>query len=240
MKPAPPRPAVMPSVADLTAVITGASRGIGRAVADALVGAGARVVGLSRSGGGGPGLAHVAVDLLDPDSAERAVRSIERELGGPPDVLVNNAGAFVVSPIGETTTGTFDRLLALNVSVPFRLVRAFLSGMLARGRGHIVTVGSVADHVAFPGNAAYAASKFGLRGLHEVLRAEIGGTGVRATLIAPGAVDTTLWDDLDPTTRAAFPLAEHMLGAADVADAVLYAVTRPPAVSIDEIRLSRS
>jgi NADP-dependent 3-hydroxy acid dehydrogenase YdfG len=124
--------------------------------------------------------------------------------------------------------------------VPFRLVHAFLAGMRARGRGHIVTVGSVADHEAFAGNAAYAASKFGLRGLHEVLRREIDGTGVKATLISPGAVDTTLWDALPPATRATFPAAGEMLDAADVADAVLYAVTRGPKVSVDEVRLSSS
>jgi len=223
-----------------TAVITGASRGIGRAVAEALIGAGARVIGLSRSATGPSAITQVTVDLLDPAGVERAVGAVERELGGPPDVLVNNAGAFLVAPIGETTPDTFDRVLALNLSVPFRLVYAFLSGMRARGRGHIVTIGSVADHVAFAGNAAYGASKFGLRGLHEVLRAEIRQTGVKATLISPGAVGTTLWDILPPATRATFPAPEDMLDASDVADAVLYAVTRPPTVSVDEIRLTSS
>jgi NADP-dependent 3-hydroxy acid dehydrogenase YdfG len=228
------------SLGSHTAVVTGASRGIGRAVAEALIGAGARVIGLSRSDPGASAITHVTVDLLDPLSLDRAVGTIEHELGGAPDVLVNNAGAFLVAPIGETTPDTFDRLLALNLSVPFRLVYAFLSGMRARGRGHIVTVGSVADHVAFPGNAAYGASKFGLRGLHEVLRAEIRQTGVKATLISPGAVDTTLWDILSPATRATFPAPADMLDASDIADAVLYAVTRPPTVSVDEMRLSSS
>jgi NADP-dependent 3-hydroxy acid dehydrogenase YdfG len=209
-------------------------------VAETLIGAGARVVGLSRSGGDASRMVHITVDLLDPANLDHAVRMAERELGGAPDVLVNNAGAFVVAPIGQTTPETFERLVALNLSVPFRLVHAFLAGMRARGRGHIVTVGSVADHEAFAGNAAYAASKFGLRGLHEVLRTEIDGTGVKATLISPGAVDTTLWDALPPATRATFPAAGEMLDAADVADAVLYAVTRGPKVSVDEVRLSSS
>src|SRR5208283_432105 len=96
--------------------------------------------------------------------------------------------------IETTTPEIFARMLALNLAAPFQLVRAFLPGMRLRGRGHVVTVGSVADHVAFPGNSAYSASKFGVRGLHEVLRTELRGTGVRATLVSPGGVDTPLWD----------------------------------------------
>jgi NAD(P)-dependent dehydrogenase (short-subunit alcohol dehydrogenase family) len=227
------------TLAGATAVVTGTSRGIGWAIAEALTAAGARVVGLSRGGSTPPGVDHVTADLLDPASLDHAVEQSKRTLGGPPDILVNNAGAFVVAPIEETTADTFDRVLALNLSAPFRLVRAFVAGMRARGSGHIVSIGSVADHVAFPGNAAYAASKFGLRGLHEVMRAELAGTGVRATLIAPGAVDTPLWDALVPATRSTMPSADQMLSASDVADAVLYAVMRPPAVSVDEVRLSR-
>ncbi len=101
-------------------------------------------------------------------------------------------------------------------------------------------MGSVADRRAFPGNAAYAASKFGLRGLHEVLREELRGTGVRATLVSPGPVDTPLWDPLDPDTREGFTPRAAMLGAADVADAILWAVTRPAAVNVDELRLARA
>jgi NADP-dependent 3-hydroxy acid dehydrogenase YdfG len=223
-----------------TAVVTGSSRGIGRAVASALVERGATVVGLSRSGGDAPGVIEVRADLLAPNGIDATVQHIEDALGGTPDLLVNNAGAFVVAPIGSTTPETFERLLALNLAVPYRLVFAFLEGMRARGRGHIVTIGSIADHIAFAGNAAYAASKFGLRGLHEVLRAEAAGSGVRATLVAPGAVDTELWDSLDATTRATFPGGAEMLTPTDVAEAVLFAVTRPQRVSVDEIRLSRS
>ena len=168
------------------------------------------------------------------------MQRIHEALGGTPDLLVNNAGTFVVAPIASTTPETFDRMVALNLSVPYRLVFAFLDAMRARGRGHIVTIGSIADHIAFAGNAAYAASKFGLRGLHEVLRGEITGSGVRGTLISPGAVDTELWDSLDAATRATFPQGADMLSATDVADAVMFAVTRPERVNVDEIRLSRS
>jgi NADP-dependent 3-hydroxy acid dehydrogenase YdfG len=232
---------VSPPPTQLTAVVTGASRGIGRAVAEALTGAGMRVLGVSRSPMAcSAGVVPLEVDLLAPGSEELVAEAAQRAFGAPPDVLVNNAGTFVVAPLDDTTPAMFDRVIALNLSVPFRLVHAFLGGMRGRGRGHVVTIGSVADHVAFPGNGAYAASKFGLRALHEVLRAELSGSGVRATLIAPGAVDTTLWDALPPAIRATFPPADVMLSARHVADAVLYAVTRPAGVSVDEIRLSSS
>src|SRR5215469_9812079 len=236
---ASPGRAVSP-LASLTAVVTGGSRGIGRAVVGALGAAGARVLAVSRTGlaDAQPGTIELRVDLAAPLGIESVVRAAEREFGGAPDVLVNNAGAFLIAPVADTSPEQFDRLLALNLSVPFRLVRAFLAGMRARGRGHIVTLGSIADHVVFPGNGAYAASKFGLRGLHEVLRAEIGGSGVRATLVSPGNVDTTLWDELTPSVRALFPAAEAMLAPGDVAEAVLYALTQPARVSVDEIRLS--
>jgi NAD(P)-dependent dehydrogenase (short-subunit alcohol dehydrogenase family) len=225
-------------LANRTAVVTGASRGIGRATADALAEAGARVIGLSRTGVVGTRVTGLAIDLLDASAATRVVEAVDRELGAAPDVLINNAGLFQLAPLATTEPVEFDRLLALNLALPFRLIRAFLPRMLARGQGHIVTIGSIADHVAFPANGAYSASKFGLRGLHEVLRTEVGGSGVRATLVSPGAVDTDVWDALPAAMRSAFPPRARMLAAADIADAVMFALTRSRRVSIDEIRLS--
>jgi NADP-dependent 3-hydroxy acid dehydrogenase YdfG len=228
-------------LAGRTAVVTGSSRGIGAATVRALSDAGARVIGISRSAGFPvPNATAIQCDLLDPAAVSKAIGAVERELAGAPDILVNNAGVFAVKPVDETTSATFTAMLALNLSVPFELVRAFVPAMRARGRGDIVTVGSIADHVAFPGNAAYSASKFGARGLHEVLQAELAGTGVRATLVSPAAVDTTLWDAIGPAARSAFPAREAMLRAEDIADAILYAVTRPWRVAIGEIRLAKS
>jgi NADP-dependent 3-hydroxy acid dehydrogenase YdfG len=228
-------------LADRTAVVTGGSRGIGAATVRALCFAGARVMGIARSAGVVvPGAIAVRCDLMELGGVAWAIEAANHEFGGPPDILVNNAGVFAIGRVDETTVATFAAMLTLNLSVPFALVRAFLPGMRARGRGHIVTVGSIADHVALPGNGAYAATKFGARGLHEVLRSELAGTGVRATLVSPAAVDTTLWDAVDPGTRGMFPAREAMLGPDDVADAIVYAVTRPERVGIDEIRLARS
>jgi NADP-dependent 3-hydroxy acid dehydrogenase YdfG len=112
--------------------------------------------------------------------------------------------------------------------------------MRTRGSGHIVNVGSIADRHIFAGNAAYAASKFGLRAMHEVLRAETRGSGVRATLVSPGPVDTRLWDPLDPDNRKDLTPRESMLDPFSVADAIVYVLTRPARVDIEELRLSRT
>ena len=209
--------------------MTGASRGIGRATVDALTRAGSRVLAVSRHG-------DPSVDLSRPNEVVRLIDTVRAE--GTPEILVNVAGAFILAPIEETDPATFDEIMALNVGATFKLVHALLPGMRAKGFGHIVTVGSIADHMAFPENGAYAASKYAVRGLHEVLREELRGSNVRATLISPGAVDTTIWDAIGE--RPGLPPRSAMLQPAAVADAILYALTRPAGVSIDEIRVSHS
>ena len=111
--------------------------------------------------------------------------------------------------------------------------------MLTRGSGNIVTVGSVAGHQPFPGNAAYSASKFGVRGMHEVLSEELRGTGVRATLVEPGATDTSIWDAYGPDERADLPSRAAMLSVDDVTEAVLFAATRPAGVRIPLLRIEK-
>ncbi|HXF96618.1 MAG TPA: SDR family oxidoreductase [Gemmatimonadales bacterium] len=220
------------------AVVTGASRGIGLAVAQALRGAGARVVRLARSlpDGGGDSDTTLRCDLGDPASVERAAARILAAFGVP-DVVVNNAGTFFVKPLVETTPEEFREGLAVNLTGPFLVVRSMVPGMIERGRGHVVSIGSVSDRVAYAGSGAYTAAKFGLRGLHEVLRAELAGTGVRATLVSPGPVDTPLWDPVDPDTRPGFTPRRDMMRPEDVAAAVLFAVTQPARVEVTEIRL---
>jgi NADP-dependent 3-hydroxy acid dehydrogenase YdfG len=112
--------------------------------------------------------------------------------------------------------------------------------MLTRRSGHIITVGSVAGRQAFPHNGAYAASKFGVRGLHAVLDAEIRGTGVRATLVEPAATDTTLWDAVDAERHGPLPPRTAMLPPAAVADAVAFAVLQPAEVDVRNILLERA
>ena len=239
----------MPDARVATALVTGASRGIGRAVAERLAAGGTFVAALARSGDALAELARahpdgrvlpLAADLADAEALARALDAARVAFEGAPDLLVNNAGVFAVAPAHETDPLAFEAALQTNLAAPFRLVRALLPAMLERGAGHVVTIGSVADRAVFPGNAAYAASKYGLRALHEVLRAECRGTGVRCTLVSPGPVDTPLWDALDPDGREGFTRRAAMLAADDVADAVVWAATRRPEVNVDELRLGRA
>jgi NADP-dependent 3-hydroxy acid dehydrogenase YdfG len=131
-------------------------------------------------------------------------------------------------------------MLATNLRGPFLLIRAFLPPMLARGAGHIVSIGSIAGRRAFPSNGAYSASKFGLRGLHGVLDAELQGTGVRATLIEPAATDTALWAEVDRDAHPELPERSAMLSPEAVADAVLYVLTRPAQTHINYLGVERS
>jgi NADP-dependent 3-hydroxy acid dehydrogenase YdfG len=237
-----------PVLAGRTALVTGASRGIGLACARALADAGVRVAMCARSEATlraaardiGLGALPIVCDLSRPDSARTAVREVETAFAGAPDVIVNNAGLFTLAPLEATSPAEFARTVDTNLVAPFTIVHAFLPAMRARRSGHIVTIGSIADRNALPGNAAYAASKFGLRGLHEVLRAELRGSGVRASLVSPGPVDTPLWDAVDPDRRPGFTPRAMMLSPAAVADAVLYLVAQPADVNVDELRLSRS
>jgi NAD(P)-dependent dehydrogenase (short-subunit alcohol dehydrogenase family) len=201
----------------------------------ALQGAGARVVRVARSLPPAGDAVDLPADLTDPAQVEAVVERLHREVGVP-ELVVSNAGSFLLRPLAETSVAEFDAQIAINLRAPFALARALLPGMRAAG-GCYITIGSVADHVGLPENAAYGASKYGLRGLHETLLAEFRGSGVRLTLVSPGATDTDLWDPFDPDRRAGFPPRSRMLRAADVADAVLFVATRPPHVVIDWLRL---
>jgi NADP-dependent 3-hydroxy acid dehydrogenase YdfG len=224
-----------------TALVTGASSGIGLAVARALVEAGAWVGMVARgadrlsAAAEASGGHAIVADVSTTDGVHAVAGYVQELLGDAPDVLVNAAGAFGLATIARTAPEAFDRHLAVNLRAPFLLLRAFLPGMLSRGSGLVVNVGSVAGRVAFPENGAYSASKFGLRGLHEVLLQEIRGTGVRATLVEPAATDTPLWDPIDPDARDDLPSRASMLRPADVARAVLYAATQPDHVRIPTI-----
>jgi len=218
-------------------VVTGASRGIGAAVAKALLGAGARVYGLARSlsADARDGWVGIPVDLTDDGAREAALDRILAE--ATPDIVVNNAGAFEMSPLAGQSLEGLDRMLAMNLRAPFAIARRLLPAMQARGGGHHVLIGSVADHLAFPGNAAYAASKFGARGLHEVLVEEYRGSSVRCTLLSPGPTDTPLWDPIDPDRRDDLPSRSAMLRPEDVAETVRWLVTRPARIQVDWIRI---
>jgi NAD(P)-dependent dehydrogenase (short-subunit alcohol dehydrogenase family) len=224
------------ALAGRLALVTGASRGIGAAVAAALRLAGARVVRVSRSMEPDEGYLDLPADLTDPAQVDRLAARLDGV--GVPDIVVSNAGGFLLRPLAQTSVAEFDAQVAINLRAPFALARALLPRMHASARaGCYISIGSVADHVGLPENAAYAASKYGLRGLHETLVAEYRGSDLRLTLISPGPTDTTMWDPFDPDHRKGFPSRATMLQPADVADAVLFVVTRPPHVLVDWLRL---
>jgi len=180
-------------------------------------------------------------DVSDAKSVEKAAKQIEKELGAAPDILVNNAGIFGVSIVEETTTSFFVDTINTNLVGPFLFVRAFLADMKTRKSGHIVTIGSIADRTIVTGNAAYSAAKFGLRAVHEVLRAELRGSGVRASLISPASTDTEIWNSVTVTDPAGKPHSNRpLLSPDDVVGAVMFALTQPARVNIDELRLSHS
>ncbi|MGQ0563432.1 MAG: SDR family oxidoreductase [Gemmatimonadota bacterium] len=181
-----------------------------------------------------------AADLASSLHVERLVGDLLEHFGAAPDVLVNAAGAFTLAPVAETSVESFDELVAANLRAPFVMIRLLLPHMLERGSGHIVSIGSIAGRQALPGNGAYGASKFGLRGLHEVLDLELKGTGVRATLIEPAATDTPLWDAVDYARNPGLPQRAQMLAPEAVAAAVLFALEQPPAVSAKHIAIERS
>lgn len=231
-----------------TAVVTGASRGIGLAIARRLCAEGTRTILLARTRAaldeaarelGGLAIP-VTCDIADREQVENAVHHVEELCNGAPDVLVNNAGLFPLAPIAETSVNEFASAVQVNLVAPFHFMRAFLPAMLERRSGHIVLIGSVADRTVYPANAAYAATKFGARAMHEVLRMETRGTGVRSSLVSPSPVDTNMWDAVNPDQREGFTPRSDMLRAEDVADAVMWVLLQPESVNIDEMRLSRS
>lgn len=227
-----------PPLAGKIAVVTGASRGIGLAVANELRAAGAHVVRLARSLSDTTAerRTDLRCDVGRAEEVERATGKLLAEVGLP-DIVVNNAGVFFTKPIGETSAAEFDQTIAANLTGAFLVARAFVPLFVKRGAGHLVTIGSSSDHIAYSGNSAYAASKYGVRGMHEVIAVEVAGTGVRTTLISPGGVDTNLWDPIDPDTKPGFTKRKDMLRAEDVADAVVFAVTRPERTIVTEFRM---
>jgi NADP-dependent 3-hydroxy acid dehydrogenase YdfG len=238
----------MSSLSGRTAVVTGASRGIGAGIAAGLAAQGVRVVMLARNEAklkevsrSLKGSIPIACDLTKPESVDKAAKRIASELKGAPDILVNNAGIFGVSTVEETATEFFIETINTNLVAPFLLVRSFLGEMKQRKTGHVVTIGSVADRTIYTGNAAYSAAKFGVRAVHEVLRAELRGTGVRATLVSPAATDTEIWNNVTVTDPAGKPHSKRpMLDTDDVVRAVMFALIQPDRVNVDELRLSHS
>ena len=229
-----------------TALVTGATGGIGKAVARRLAADRFRVfVGGRRAGPlkrlaeevGGVAL---PFDVAREDEVERARGAAGGLGGGALDVLVNAAGVFGLATVTDTDAAMLERNLRANVVGAANVTRAFLPAMLHAGAGLVINVGSVAGWRAFPENAAYSASKFALRGFHDVLLEELRGTGVRACLLEPGAVDTPIWDPIDPDSAPHLPDRVAMLRPEDVARAAGFVAGLPPTVAVPLLRIERA
>ena len=181
-----------------TALVTGTSRGIGRSIARSLADAGYNLVLASRSGAedevlaselraSGTAAVAVSTDVTDPASLKRLVSVAQREFGKV-DVLVNNAGGDPQREFDQMSWAENEDIFRLNVLAPMQLTHLLLPGMIARGKGHIVNISSLAGRVAFPYTEAYAAAKDGLIGFTRVLRNDYRSRGVSASVIVLGAI----------------------------------------------------
>jgi NAD(P)-dependent dehydrogenase (short-subunit alcohol dehydrogenase family) len=179
------------------AVVTGGSRGIGRAVVERLAGDGDRVVAVGRDAGAlrdvvGCGAGRVSAEVCDVTD-EAAVDALFARLG-PVDVLVPNAGASAAAPLDRTTVADWERQIAVNATGVFLCVRAALAGMRARDSGRIVVVASTAALAGQPYTAAYTASKHAAVGLVRAVASEVAGTGVTANAVCPAFVESEMTD----------------------------------------------
>ena len=218
--------------------VSGASRGVGRAIATALARAGATVCIGARSLdalqqlaallNGEGGTAHaVPLDLRSPESIA-AFAELALQLAGPPTILVNNAGLGVFKDIELLDPADFEEQIAVNLRGPWYLTRAVVPHLRRQGSGHIINISSIAGRVAFRRGTGYCAAKAGLNAMSESLMYELRDSGIKVTVIAPGSIASGFH-------QHALPSGHHneqdwMLEPSTIADAVLHILTQPPDV----------
>jgi NADP-dependent 3-hydroxy acid dehydrogenase YdfG len=225
------------------AVITGASSGIGEATARALAAGGHRLALLARRADRiqalaaelGDGAIAIEADVTDRDSIVAAAERVQSALGGA-DILVNNAGVMLLAPFTSNQRAEHRQMVEVNLLGAITATEVFLD-QLRDGGGDLVNISSVAGRTARPGNAVYAATKWGLNGWSEGLRQEL-QPEVRVTVIEPGAVATELTDHItDADTKRATPqfVKDLAITAEDIAEVIAFAVTRPRRMTLNEI-----
>jgi len=223
------------------ALVTGASRGIGLAIARSLAQDGARVAGIGRSaatletamrnlGGAEQALALVA-DLTQPTAIDTCLRAVE-ETWGFPSIVVHAAGSGGFATVDRLSVEEWDAGRAINLDALVSLSLAVLPRMAQRGHGHFVAINSIAALQTFVGASAYCAAKAGARAFLAVAREEVRRAGVRLTTVISGSVDTPFWDTNDLGLDR-----QQMLRPEDVADAVLAALRASPRAAVDEIQI---
>jgi 3-hydroxy acid dehydrogenase / malonic semialdehyde reductase len=221
------------SLAGKRAIVTGASSGIGAATVRLLREAGAVVFTGSRSEGN--------LDVRDRGSSERFVEAALAELGGL-DILVNNAGlSRGRDPVWESLEEDEREVVETNVLGLMRMTRLCVPHLVASGNGHVVNLGSVAGMWSYPSGSSYVASKFAVHGYTRALRDDLQGKPVRVTNVAPGLVETNFsrvrfkGDEQKASAVYSNVALGGPLTADDVAECIMFALTRPPHVNIDEI-----
>ena len=225
-----------------TAIVTGASSGIGAATLRALRAAGAKVAGGARRADAIDADVALLLDVTDAASCEAFVAEALELLGGL-DIVVNNAGlALGRDPFAESTEDDEKVVIETNVHGLIRMTRLCLPHI--RDGGHIVNMGSVAGIAAYPNASLYVASKFAVHGFSKALREDLLGRPIRVTTIAPGAVEsdfsTVRFRGDEEKARALYDgiALGGPIQPADVAECILFALTRPPNVNLDEIVLT--
>jgi 3-oxoacyl-[acyl-carrier protein] reductase len=237
---------LLPMTPSTTALITGATHGIGRATAFALGRAGYRVGVCARSAGqvealvgelraAGIDAAGAAADVGDADQVDEAVDRVSEALGEI-GVLVNNAGVLIARPIEDLTLEDWDTTMATNLRGPFLMTRAVLPPMRARRQGTIVNVASLAARNGFVGGSAYVASKHAVLGFGRALMLELRKEGIRVITVCPGSVDTGMLSD-QPMLQSD---PARILQPEDVAETILHAVRLPERAMVSEVDIRPS
>ena len=223
-------------------LITGASAGIGAAIAQALFDRSDSLsLGARRSERLAPFASRAfcaALDVTDEESIATFIDAAVEE-NGPVDVLINNAGlARGIEKVAEASGGPWREMVETNVFGLLNTTRTVLPSMIDKGSGHVVVIGSIAGHEAYPGGSVYCATKRALQSICRSLRHELLGTGVRVTSIDPGMVDTEfslVRFSGDRAKARQVYRGTRPLTAADVAECVLFAIDRPPHVDIESM-----
>lgn len=217
------------SLSTKTAIVTGASSGIGEATARALAGAGARVLLVARRGDRldalaeeiGNGATGFALDLADPGAAEQLLEIAIDRLGAV-DILVNNAGILRLSHVDAFDLADLDPLIAINYTAVVRTSILFARHMKARGTGQIVNLSSIGASITAAGTGVYGGLKRALDSFTEVLRIELAGSGVRVGLVAPGTTSTEIFEDMKKGGQPGWDEYIPAMAPADIARAILF------------------
>lgn len=230
------------SISGRVAVITGASSGIGRAAARALAAEGAKLALVARSTEklealkaelGGDTLV-VPADLTRAADVDGAIRTISEHFGHI-DILFANAGSYVTGNVAEGDADQFDAVIAVNVNAVFRMVRAVLPGMIARRNGDIVVTSSISGHQAIHWEPVYSATKHAVQSFVHGVRRQVAPHNVRVGALAPGIVLNELWGLTDQAEIERRVAAHEGLRCEDVADALVFMLTRPANATIRDL-----